>query len=242
MLLVFGLLKAQTPEDYFKKGNETYKKGDYQSAVSDYEKALQSDKIAPELFFNLGNAYYKLNRIAPSIFYYEKALKLNPADEDIAYNLKLANQMKLDKIEQVPDNVFLRLKKSINKIFNYETWAWISIFGAWLGLVAFIWFLFTRNANQKRIAFITMWLSLFIWLFAWYNADFGHRLAQVKYGIIFTPKVDLMTEPNLTSDVVINLHEGSKVKILKDDADWYLVKLPDGKKAWIPKADVKIID
>ncbi|HFX17959.1 MAG TPA: SH3 domain-containing protein, partial [Flavobacteriales bacterium] len=53
---------------------------------------------------------------------------------------------------------------------------------------------------------------------------------------------DLMTEPNLTSDVVINLHEGSKVKILKDDADWYLVKLPDGKKAWIPKADVKIID
>ncbi len=240
-ILIFGFGFAQTPESLFNKANAAYKKGDYQNAISLYEKALQSGKVAPEIYFNLGNAYYKSNRIAPSIYYYEKALKLKPGDEDIRYNLQLANQMKLDKIEKVPENILLRIKKRINRIFNYDTWAWIAVISAIAGFLIFGLFLFTKQANTKRLAFVGMFISLFLLIFAWYNADFGYRLSQVKYGIVFNPKTELMTEPNLTSDVVISLHEGSKVQVLKNDGDWYLVKLPDGKKAWLPKEDVRVI-
>ncbi len=236
------LLHAQSAENFFKKGNEAYKKGDYQEAITAYEKALQTDSIAPELYFNLGNAYYKLNRIAPSIYYYEKALKLKPDDEDIRYNLQLANQMKLDKIEQVPESFLLKTKKNINKFFDYNTWAWLAVLSAIFGFFAFVIFLFTKNTNTKRFTFVVMWVSLFLLLFTWYNADYGKRLSQQQYAIVFPAKVDLMTEPNLTSDIVITLHEGSKIKILKKDADWYLVKLPNGKKAWIPQTEIKVID
>jgi len=235
-------LQAQSAENFFKKGNEAYKKGDYQTAITAYEKVRQTDSIAPELYFNLGNAYYKLNRIAPSIYYYEKALKLKPDDEDIRYNLQLANQMKLDKIDQVPESFLLRTKKNINKLFDYNTWAWLVVLSAILGLLAFVIFLFTKNTNTKRLTFVVMWGSLFLLIFTWYNADYGKKLSQQHYAIVFPAKVDVMTEPNLTSDIVMTLHEGSKIKILKKDADWYLVKLPNGKKAWIPQSEIKIID
>ncbi len=234
-------LQAQSAKNFFQEGNKAYKKGDYQAAITAYEKALQTDSIAPELYFNLGNAYYKLNRIAPSIYYYEKALKLNPSDEDIRYNLQLANQMKLDKIDKVPESFLERVKKKINKLFDYNTWAWLAVLSAFLGFLAFVIFLFTRNTNLKRLTFVTMWLSMFLLLFTWYNAGYGKKLSEVQYAIVFSPKVDLMTEPNLTSDIVAVLHEGTKIKILKKDEGWYLVKLPNGKKAWVPETDVKIL-
>ncbi len=234
-------LQAQSAKIFFQEGNKAYKKGDYQAALTAYEKALQTDSIAPELYFNLGNAYYKLNRIAPSIYYYEKALKLKPGDEDIMYNLQLANQMKLDKIDKVPESVLERTKKNINRLFGYNAWAWLAVLSAFLGFIAFAVFLFTNHTNLKRLTFVTMWLSLFLLIFTWYNAGFGKKLSEVKYAIVFSPKVDLMTEPNLTSDIVMQLHEGSKIKILRTDGDWYLVKLPNGKKAWIPQTDIKIL-
>ncbi len=243
-LFIFSALYAlaQKPSDYFKQANAAYKSGAYQQAITLYEKVLESGHEAPEVYFNLGNAYYKLNRIAPSIYFYEKALKLNPSDEDIRYNLQLANRMKLDRIEKVPENILVRLKKNINQFLAYNTWAWLAVFMAFAGLFAFIIFLFTKKPNIKRLTFVAMWVSLFLLLFAWYNADFGYRQSLVKYAIIFSPEVELKTEPNLTADTVSDLHEGSKVKIIQSDGDWYLVQLSDGKKAWLPSSDLKIID
>jgi len=234
-------LQAQTSKDFFKQANEAYKKSDYQTAISQYEKALQSHQEAPELYYNLANAYYKLNRVAPSIYYYEKALKLNPSDEDIRYNLSLANKMKLDKIDQVPQSAITKLKNNINRLFTYNTWAILTVLSALAGLIVFIIFLFTKNANTKRMTFVAMFLSLFLMLFTWLNAGYGKRQAHLKYGIVFSPKTELMTEPNLTSDRVSVLHEGTKVKVLKQEDDWYLIQLPDGKKAWVPQSDLKII-
>jgi tetratricopeptide (TPR) repeat protein len=232
---VFG----QNIDDLFRQGNEAYKKGDYQTAVGFYEKVLQTDKHSAELYFNLANAYYKLNQIAPSIYYYEKALQLNPKDEDIQYNLALANQMKIDRINKLPDNVFLRLKKAVNSIFHYNTWAWISIIGGFIGLAALLLFLFTSNSNTKRITFVAMFVSLIILSFGWYNAHYGYQLSNQKYGIVFKNQVDILTEPNLTADKVITLHEGTKVEILRQNEDWLYIKLPDGKKAWLLKTDIK---
>ncbi|HEY0092423.1 MAG TPA: tetratricopeptide repeat protein, partial [Flavobacterium sp.] len=61
----------------FEKGNELYRKEQYESAVAAYESVLKTNKHSAELYFNLGNAYYKLNRVAPAIYNFEKALLLN---------------------------------------------------------------------------------------------------------------------------------------------------------------------
>ena len=238
-LLNFSVF-AQTQNDFFKKGNAFYKKGDYQKAVEMYEKALQGNKQSAELYYNLANAYYKMNKIAPSIYFYEKAKRLSPDDEDIDKNLSMAKRMKLDKIEEVPEGFTKKIQKSIALLFNFNTWAIMTVIWSFIGLLAFGIFLFSKQANLKRIGFAWMFISLFMLLFSWYFAGISQKISQEKFAIVFVPETELMNEPNFTSDKVVNLHEGAKVKVIREDGDWYYVKLPDGKKAWLPKTDVKI--
>ena len=242
MLLSSLNIDAQSQQDLFKQANELYKKGNYQEAIDSYEKALQQKKISPELYFNLANSYYKINKIAPSIYYYEKALELKPNDEDIQYNLALANKMKMDKIEAVPTGFSRKIEEAVSSIFQTDTWAMLTVFWSFLGLITFVIFLFSNQSNYKRGAFALMFVSLFLLLFSWYFSKISQKISQEKFAIIFVPKAELMAEPNLTSDKVVDLHEGTKIQILKQDEDWDLVKLPDGKKAWVVKSDVRVLD
>ena len=241
ILMSFGVF-ANTPGDLFTQGNEAYKKGDYQTAVAKYEKALQSGQQASELFYNLANAYYKLNKIAPSIYYYEKALRLNPGDEDIAYNLALANKMKIDKLESLPENFFLRQKNKIARWFTTDFWAKLTVFFGFLGLAVFITFLFNKKTGIKRITFAGMFITMFLWLFSLYFANYSKHLDDFRSAIVFVPETNLLNEPNLTADKVITLHEGTKVRVIKTEGDWLYVKLPDGKKAWLTTNDVRVIE
>ncbi len=229
-------------ESSFQSGNEAYQKGEYQQAIEEYEKALSGDKHSAELYYNLGNAYYKTNKIAPSIYYYEKALKLKPKDKDIRHNLALANQMKLDKIEKVPDSFTQKVQKGIALIFNFNTWAIMTVIWSFIGLLAFSLFIFSKKTNIKRLGFSWMFISLFMLLFSWYFAGIAQKIENEKYGIIFVPQTEILTEPNLSSEKIADLHEGTKVQVLKEENDWFYIELPDGKRAWIPKTDLKIID
>ncbi len=244
LLYIFELfaVSSMAQENDFSKGNEAYKKGKYQEAIKYYEQSLEGKTHSAEIYYNLGNAYYKTNKIAPSIYFYEKALKLNPKDEDIKHNLALANQMKLDKIEKVPQSFTKKLQKNIALIFNFNTWAVMTVLWSFIGLLAFSMFIFSKKTSIKRLGFAWMFISLFMLLFSWYFAGISQQIANEKYGIVFVPKTEIHAEPNLSADNVAQLHEGTKVQILKEEDDWYYIKLPDGKKAWIAKGDIKIIN
>ena len=244
LILVFiGLFTtAQTPNALFEQANIAYKNKKYQVAADLYTKALASGKQSGDVFFNLANAYYKLNKIAPAIYNYERAKLMNPADEDINQNLRLANQMKMDKITPVPENILLRLKKKMTHLFSYNTWAYLTIFWAFIGMLVFGIFLFIKKTNIKRIAFAGMFISLFLLLFSWYNANYARTLSREKYAIIFSPKTDLLNEPNRSADNIVTLHEGTKVQVLRAEDGWKQVKLPNGKKGWLPNDTFVIIE
>ena len=57
----------------FERGNELYRKNQFQDAVQAYESVLKTNKQSAELYFNLGNSYYKLNKVAPAIYNLEEA-------------------------------------------------------------------------------------------------------------------------------------------------------------------------
>lgn len=86
-------------ESSWQSANQFYSDGNYEDAVNQYESILNSGYESSELYFNLGNAYFKLNQIPSAILYYEKARKLAPEDEQINFNLSLANSRIVDKME-----------------------------------------------------------------------------------------------------------------------------------------------
>ena len=63
-----------------------------------------------------------------------------------------------------------------------------------------------------------------------------------KYAIIFAQKIEIKEQPNLRSDNILQLHQGSKVKVIDEfNEEWSKIKLANGQEGWILKNEIKII-
>ena len=227
----------------FDNGNALYNNGNYEAAIQAYEVILEKGFHSAELYYNLANCFYRLNKVGPTIYFYEKALMMDPKDPAILNNLAFAEKMRIDKIELIPDMGFVKLIKSIVDLFKLDTWAFICI-GFMLAFIGFfIAYYLNQSAKKKRLFFVLGCLSALL-----VTACFGlvHQKSKLKesqtFGILFSQKVRVQSDPNLKSDTAFELHEGTKVQLLETyQENWTKIKLQDGKTGWIPKNDVKAL-
>ena len=194
------------------------------------------------LYYNIGNAYFKNNDIALAILYYEKAKKVEPNNEDIEYNLNIANSMIVDKIERVPELFYKKWWNYFYNMFNADTWTLLSL-ASWFVLVFFIGlFILTRRRSIRKLAFYFGVLFLFTSV-----ATFG--LASQKYyygkehqeGIIFTPTITVKSSPTMSAVDLFVVHEGTKVRIMDEVNEWVKIKIQDGSVGWMPATSLKEI-
>ncbi len=76
LLNISSVAFSQNNKDIVAKGNEWYKKGDFQQAIDQYKKAAEidpSDSVAP---YNLGNALRRLNQLEAAEKAYLQAAKV----------------------------------------------------------------------------------------------------------------------------------------------------------------------
>ena len=99
-LLTLCLIGSAYAQDTaLKEAEVAYTKEDYAKAIELYEGILKSNGESAAVYYNLGNAYYKAGKIAPAILNYERCLLLDPGDSDARFNLQMARQKTIDKIE-----------------------------------------------------------------------------------------------------------------------------------------------
>ena len=151
--LPFFLNAQENNTALWEQANNHYTAEEYQQAISAYEQILTNGQESAKLYFNLGNAYYKAGDVNNAILNYERAQKLAPQDEDIAFNLQIANQFVVTKIEELPKPFFLRWKTSVINKYPTDTWAAISVGAFILFLLLLGLFLFSKNSTAKRFAF-----------------------------------------------------------------------------------------
>ena len=229
-------------ETLFNKATDAYNEGKYEEAIENYLEIVESSQHSAELYFNLGNSYYKLNQIAPSIYYYEKALLLQPKDHEILNNLSYAQNRTLDAIETMPETGLAKIYDDLIRFLSFDQWGYTAVFFMLLFVILYIAFYYLRYATQKRIAFITSIIALIIaiasLIFAFlqyneFNAD--------QPAIVFAEEVSVKSEPNERSQVVFELHEGTKLNVLEELNDWKRVKIADGQTGWLSSESIKLL-
>jgi len=240
ILLISAFSMAQN-NTLFSQGNSSYNEGKFQDAINAYERILDAETHSAELYFNLANAYYKLNRIAPSVYYYEKALQLSPKDKNIINNMSFAKNMTIDEIEALPEIGFSKITNQVINKYSFDTWAMLSVFFVVVFVVLFLAYYFSYSSTSKRFAFLASSLSIVLILitlvFAFQKYDYDQK---DKPAIVFAQESEIKNEPNLRSEIVFKLHEGTKVQVLEIyNEDWTKIKLADGKTGWIPSEDIK---
>ncbi len=104
----------------------------------------------------------------------------------------------------------------------------------------FMLFIFIRTLKLKKIIFYSAIAVLIIGLTTIYLSDLQHKkLTSKEYGIVFSPSIDLKMEPSDNSSTAFILHEGTKVKLLNENENWYEISFDKGQIAWIKKEALK---
>ena len=152
LLINFLSLNGFAQVDEVKQiGDQAYLNGSIDSAITTYESILAQEYESAEVYFNLGNAYYKSKDIANTILNYERALKLAPNDEDIQFNLRLANLRTVDKIEAVPEFKLFSIMRKSYQLLPMDSWAWLGFsLASWSSYTSNPLIRFSRNSVFSR--------------------------------------------------------------------------------------------
>lgn len=243
LILVFLLsvsnMFAQN-EDRFEKANQLYNQEEFQEAIALYKTILDSGQESAALYYNMANAYYKLSNVGPSIYYYEKALQLAPGDEDILNNLAFAQNSTIDKIDVMPQGFISKFIHNFTNLFAVDGWAWISVIGVFGFVVLMLFYFKSISSSKKRMFFLSSWVFLMLGIISLTFAIMKNSdLSNTQYAIVFSQETDVKSEPNMRSDEVFKLHEGTKIQITDTVSNWKKIKLADGKIGWLPTSDIK---
>jgi len=243
LLFLFTMnLSAANPDSLMQIANNAYNEGNYDSAINVYNRIAEQGLESAKLYYNIGNAYFKNGDIPSALLYYERAKKLAPNDEDIEFNINIANSMIVDKIERVPRLFYQRWWDYFYNMFNADVWAVIAVV-SWFILIFFVGvFILSGSRGARKTAF---YFALLFFLIS--VAVFG--LAAQKYvntrehkeAIVFTPTITVKSSPTMNAVDLFVIHEGTKVRVLDEVNDWVKIRIPNGSIGWLPATSVKRI-
>ncbi len=235
VLILFSRnLQAADLKAVMEQANKAYTSQDFSKARELYEQILGAGKESAILYFNLGNACFKQNDHIKAILYYERAKRLAPQNEDIDFNLKIANQFVVDNIEQLPRPFFSRWWGNLADHSSADGWAKSSMLFFILFLVLLGSYFFSRSLRIRKLAFYAS-------VFAGAVVVISFLLAARQYNcikdrssaLIQCPRVTVKSAPSSTGTDLFLIHEGLKVKITDQLEKWREIELADGNKGWV---------
>ncbi len=238
--LLVGFTQS-SPEELFQQANDAYDQQQYDSSLVLYQLIEEQEMVSAELYQNMGTAAYKLNLVPDAIYYFEKGLKLNPGNDDLEHNLKMAHKRLTDKSgASFSTGITGWLSSTLGGSADF--WSVLAVVGAIVGALLLLGYAFLSSRLIKRIGLIggiVSWVFtvLFVMVaFLQYNVANNNDFA-----ILFEPSIEVRNDPSKAASIAFVLHEGSKLKILDENENWYKVHFDQGKVGWLPKTSVKII-
>jgi len=242
MLLLTGISSNGQQVELMDSAATYYSNSSFEKAILAYESILESGYESAELYYNLGNAYYKSNKIPYAILNYERAKKLNANDDDIEFNLRLANTHVIDRIEIIPEFFLSSWWSTLIQLLSSNEWAIVSMGAFLLGLIGLIIFFLSQFTLARQFSF---WIGIIFVITSIFAFNFSRKqywLAKNEPdAIILTPSVVVKSSPSDGGTDLFLIHEGIKVSVTDKLGEWREVKLSDGNEGWIKDIDLMII-
>lgn len=246
LLIVLNLLPVlligQDFEAKIHEAEQYYAATKYDSATIAYKNVIESGFHSAELYYNLGNCYYKQNEIPSAILNYEKALKLDPSNEDVLFNLKLANTRIQDKIESLPLMFFIRWYVGLYNMFSVDNWAKISILLFAFAAVFSLFYFLGKQMIMRKTGFY-IGLLFFVLSMSALFLTYKKNSSQIEKAeaIVFVPSVTVKSSPSLNGVDLFVIHEGTKLQVIDKVGLWCEIKIANGSVGWIEIKTLELI-
>lgn len=241
LLLGMPLLAHAGTDDLLDSAKNAYSKGDYKEALALYD-SVNRTQTSAGLLFNIGNCWSKLDDTPHAILYYERALRAAPGAEDIQANLDQARTKVTDRVNELPGFTLGSLWDRLQGGTDVDQWARRSLWACVITALLLAASLFMRQAAMKRILLSLGALGLVLTACAIGLAAYRvHEADSREEAIIMQPKVDILGEPHEGSTTLFILHDGTKLRVLKEQDGWSEVKLSNGSVGWVKRSALETI-
>lgn len=231
---------------HIEQAAQAYRDQDYQRSIELYEEAvaqgLSNNMVSPQIYYNLGNAHFRDGNLGKAILNYERALLLDPGDGDIRHNLRFANNRKVDRIAPAGDLFLSNWFKSVRDLFSSNVWSTVGIVLFLMFLVAVGIYLFVRVLWARKASFYSG-IVIFIFMIIVNIFAFSQKNERIRgdSAIVMSGAATVNASPDINSNLLFELHEGTKVRIRNSDNNWYEVEIENGSVGWTLKENVEII-
>lgn len=238
--LFLGPVLAQ--EDQFLQANNAYNQSDYGKAISLYEEILSTQQESADLYLNLGNAYLKNNQLGKAVLNYERGLKIDNSNKLLLQNLKFANKQIETPLTLIQDFFLSRYWHTVVTSMSSGGWASLQIILLILIAIALgFWFL-GKSLSNKKTAFYSLIILVSILLFSILAGTTKYNIERnATHAVVINNSASLLTGASPQSELLLNLSEGIKVKLLDQIEDYYKVELIDKEVGWIALSELEAI-
>lgn len=222
-------------EEFYYKGNQNYKDGNYQDALDCYTKILNSGYVNGNLFYNMGNACYRLNLIGHAVLYYERALLLMPRDPDLKYNLNFVRKLTKDAVSSpsytLSEILFWTGSMTINELFYIFI---VVNFLFWCAVIL-------RFFLKKEWTYYLPVILFVIWLLAGISWGWKYYLkSSDSRAVVLPEEVNILSGPDEREKLLFQLHAGTVVIQERSEDNWLLIRLGD-RRGWVKKNSIQKI-
>jgi tetratricopeptide (TPR) repeat protein len=245
IILLFAVTftaNASSIDEMMNEANKLYQESKYDSALTVYKQLTDQGYVSAALYFNIGNAYYRTGEIGRAILNYERGLKLDPSDEDIKYNLQIAQARIVDRIKYVPQIFLVEWWNSLLTFLSVSAWAAVVLI-FYISLLIFIGIYFlTKSGRLQRFSFYfgSMNFIALIFIVFLFIARVNRETSK-DFGVLVTDTITVKVSPDSKSQDAFVIHEGLKFSVEDELQEWAKIKLSDGKVGWLNKSAFELI-
>ena len=235
---ISGSLFSSQEELLLTAGNRDYLEGKWLEALGKYKQVEDDGWQSGTMFYNVGNCYFKLNELGEAIYYWEKAVKLLGNDPDLEMNLKIARAHVTDKVDEqvvLPVWGWLDRTRSI-LLIGTRSWVVIAVSGLLFALLAVRRWL-VRSLQKKQLLKWVCWvIAVRLILDLFFVAFDANYAAKSHWGIVLRPEVEVLSAPaEKSGKLLFSIHEGSKVRVVRELEEWIEVSAGKDKQGWVKR-------
>lgn len=229
-------------ESLWDEANTAYLRSDFRTAIRTYQEILDRGMVSAKLYYNLGNACFKDNRTGEAILYYHRALLLKPGDEDIRYNLSVAEGRTIDRIEPIPEFFLKEWLHTLRTQLGGTTWTILSLLLLALTLTSGLLFLLAQRLSLRKGGFFAgLGFGVLFLITTLFASSARREVLDHDRAVVLSSAVSVKSSPDKSATDLFVLHEGTCLTLGEALGDWQEITIADGKKGWLEKRHIEAI-
>ncbi|MCF0223037.1 MAG: tetratricopeptide repeat protein [Fibrobacter sp.] len=247
IFFVLGAAQANPVCQGIAAGTKAYNEGNFERAIDEWQTCVDNDSQKSienaDLYYNLGNAYFRNGKLGYAIFYYKSALRLSPNNADIQHNLKYAESMTKDKVnEDGEENPLLSGLYKAHHALSIKTQLYILLALFWMIMLAAVGYKILISNRQKNIMVGSIFA--FTALFCIVGASAGYKIFVNEteiIGVVTAKDADVTSAPNHKSQTLNTLSEGTSFMVHSEQGQFVEISLGEKIHGFVSKSEVGII-